>query len=102
MKQPRYEEYAELTPAWGWVLIVLLGLSLIGWGLLVYLVLPDREREWDFGTLPQTPGESAFTTEEPEHSAPVPRQIEPLPRLAPPEASERPASRRDAAAEHGP
>jgi hypothetical protein len=83
MEQPGYEEYTELKPFWGWILIVLLGLSLIVWGLLAYRLVRDRPREWDFGALPDVPAESAASSVEPAGGAPVPRQLEPLPRSSP-------------------
>jgi hypothetical protein len=78
-----YEEYHELPPRWGWLLIVLLCLALIAWGLVNYAVVRDRQRQWDYGALPETPSSSVFTTSQPPAKAPVERQIEPLPGARP-------------------
>ncbi len=39
-----YEEYHELSAPWGWLLLVLLCLALIGWGLLNYAAVRGGER----------------------------------------------------------
>ena len=79
----QYEEYHVLPAPWGWVIVALLCLALIGWGLLNYALVRDREREWDYGALPETPGSSVFTTSEPPQEASPRRQMAPLPDARP-------------------
>lgn len=81
MKQ--YEEYSVLPPPWGWIIIALLCLALIGWGLVNYGLVRDRPRQWDYGTLPEAPASSVFTEVEPAQQGAAPRQIEPLPGARP-------------------
>ena len=78
-----YEEYHELSAPWGWLLLVLLCLALIGWGLLNYAAVRGGERQWDYGALPETPASSVFTTSEPKSLTTTERQVEPLPDARP-------------------
>lgn len=78
-----YEEEHELPPLWGWVLVVMLSASLVGFGWLVYLIVPDGPRHWDFGQLPDTPAESIYSTETPGATARPRRQLFRLPEALP-------------------
>ncbi|BCS54204.1 hypothetical protein [Geobacter sp. SVR] len=84
MEEPkRYEEDQELPHPWEWVIIVLFSAALAGYGLLVYHVVPDTVRIWDFGQLPDTPAESIYSTDLPRSNAKPPRQIHKLPEAQP-------------------
>ena len=78
-----YDEEHELPPLWGWVIIILFSASIMGFGWLVYLLVPDAPRQWDFGQLPDTPAESAYSTEEPNISGKPQRQVWRLPEALP-------------------
>jgi uncharacterized iron-regulated membrane protein len=78
-----YEEYHELSALWGWVLMLLLCLSLIGWALFNYSRVKDRQRQWDYGAVPEAPAGSVFTTSQPAAGPTVQQQIEPLPNKQP-------------------
>jgi hypothetical protein len=73
-----YTEEHELSALWSWLLIIAFSAAIMCYGLLVYSIIPDAPRQWDFGQLPDTPAESIYSTEEPSPFA-LPRQQ--LPRL---------------------
>jgi len=85
-----YEEDHELSPLWGWLIIIAFSASIMGFGWLMYLIIPDAARQWDFGQLPDTPAESIYSSEEPKDSASPQRQLLRLPEALPekPSASE--------------
>jgi len=88
-----YEEY-RVTPAfWGWVIIVVICLALIGWGLANYALVRNAPRQWDYGALPEPPAGSVYTTSQPPAGTPPQRQIAPLPNARPLPAGEPQASR---------
>lgn len=74
-----YEEYKPIRQFWLWLAVITLSMMTIGWGLLVHVLVPGAPREWDFGTLPDTPGQSVFSTVPPPEVEVVPSQIQ-LPR----------------------
>ena len=67
----------------GWLFIVAFSASIAGYGWLVYRIIPDAPRRWDFGQLPDTPAESIYSTEEPKGSSHPPRQLLRLPEARP-------------------
>lgn len=78
-----YDEHQELPSPWEWVILVLFSAAIAGFGLLVYCLVPDAPRHWDFGQLPDTPAESVYSTEEPAAPSKAPRQILRLPEAQP-------------------
>lgn len=78
-----YDEKQELPSPWEWVIIVLFSASIMGFGWLVYLLVPDGPRRWDFGQLPDAPAESIYSTEEAQAGRKPQRQIAPLPEALP-------------------
>lgn len=78
-----YEEDHELSVPLSWVIIILFSAAIAGYGLLVYSIIPDTTRRWDFGQLPDTPAESIFSTEEPRQTNRPQRQLPKLPELRP-------------------
>lgn len=78
-----YSEDHEISALWSWVFIVAFSASIAAFGWLVYWLVPDGTRQWDFGQLPDTPAESVYSTEEPRsHRAPQ-RQLLRLPEAQP-------------------
>jgi len=74
----RYEgDFKLLPPALGWAAVIVAAGLVITWGVLAKRFIPDRPREWDFGAVPATPGESIFSTELPEQLWPAPPQLRP-------------------------
>ena len=80
-EKPGYDENRQLPSPWEWVIIVAFTASIMGYGWLVYLLVQDGPRRWDFGQLPDTPAESIYSTGRP--GAPERRQIEALPEAIP-------------------
>ena len=84
MKEKRlFDEDKELPHPWEWVIIILFSASIVGFGLLVYRFVPEGSRYWDLGQLPDTPGESIYSTEVPRTSRKVPPQIQAWPESQP-------------------
>ena len=80
-----FEEFKAMPQKWAWALLTALSLSLIGWGLLAWAMIPDRPRQWNYQTLPDAPGQSIYssvrTPEDRQGQAPA--QIAPLPEATP-------------------
>lgn len=74
-----YAEDHELSTGWGWLIIIAFSAAIMGYGWLVYSIIPDGPRSWDFGQLPDTPAESIYSTEEPGASPRPQRQMLRLP-----------------------
>jgi hypothetical protein len=73
------EESREMTPLRAWTFVVVLSALLVGWGLLNYKLIPERQREFDYGVLPDTPSQSEYSTGRPPAPAVAPDQIPRLP-----------------------
>jgi hypothetical protein len=69
-----------------WAVVILVVLLTIGWGLLIYALVSDRPREWDFSSLPDAPSQSIYSTRESPEGPNPPRQIPPLPEAQPKKA----------------
>jgi hypothetical protein len=69
--------------AWGWVVIVLVSALVVAWGLAAYVLVRDVPRTWHRGSLPDTPGESIYSTAPAPATATAPLQIPPLPEAQP-------------------
>jgi hypothetical protein len=78
-----YDEEHELPAFWGWLFVITFSAAIMGFGWLVYLLIPDAPRLWDFGQLPDTPAESIYSTEEPGISKRPHRQVGRLPEAQP-------------------
>lgn len=74
-----FDEERVLPSPWEWIVIILFSAAIAGFGLLVYRLVPDGPRYWDFGQLPDAPAESIYSTEEPRRAAKVKRQLPMLP-----------------------
>ncbi len=76
-----FQELKFISQAKGWGILLLLSVTLIGWGLATYALVPEGQRRFDFGQLPDAPGESEYTTSSGQRHPPPP-QIVPLPEAA--------------------
>ena len=74
-----YEQYEEVRPFWGWVMVIALSAVVCGWTMVLPPLMPEVKRQWDFGQLPTTPAESVYSTQQPPAAQPAPAQVEPLP-----------------------
>jgi hypothetical protein len=77
------EERGAADSRAGWLILLAMCAALVGWGILNYALVRDRPREWDFGVLKDTPGQSIYSTQPTPAVAAPPRQIPPLPEAKP-------------------
>jgi len=78
-----YEENREIGSMWSWALVLLLCAFILVWGFAIHALVKDRPRDWNYGTLPDAPSQSIYSTEQaPEKTVP-PRQVAPLPEAKP-------------------
>ena len=63
----------------GWLVVAGICLALLAWGWLIYRLVPDRSRAWDYGVFPDAPGDSVYSTEDLPRGTHVPRQAAALP-----------------------
>jgi len=93
--EEQFEESEGPSARRHWVIVLLASALIVGWGLLIHALVKDGPRQWDFGTLPDVPAQSIYSSAPtPEAEAP-PRQIAPLPEAKPwqrPGAAEKPVS----------
>ncbi len=78
-----YEENREIGSTWSWILMMLLCAFILTWGFAIYALVKDGPREWNYGTLPDAPSQSIYSTEEKSEKANPPRQVAPLPEARP-------------------
>lgn len=70
----------EFLGKWaGWLTTAGIMLAIVAWGMLIYAVVGDSPRRWNYVTMPDVPSESYLSTEHPARGT-VPAQIEPPPR----------------------
>ena len=69
----------------GWLILVAACAVLIGWGLVIFSSVRDAPRQWDFGALPDVPGESIYSIQSvpPPLGGTPPRMMAPLPDSVP-------------------
>ena len=80
-----YEEFLKIPSLWGWITLFIVSGVILGWGMLIMYLIPDRPRFWDYGSFDETPAASIYSTELPPRTVvDVPPQIAP-----PPEAKKR-------------
>jgi hypothetical protein len=73
------EQEAATGRVWGWVIVILVAALVLAWGLASFFLIPDVKRQWHFGALPDTPGESVYSTGATPQESPPPRQFPALP-----------------------
>lgn len=78
-----YVEEYEISAFASWVVIILFSAAIAGFGLMVYCLIPDAPRRWNYGQLPDTPAESIYSTEEPAAGRRPARQLPRLPESYP-------------------
>ena len=75
----KYEEYKPVRQIWTWAIIILVTLLTLSWGMVTHMAIPDVPRQWDFDTLPDTPGASPYSTVRPPRWREAPTQMAPAP-----------------------
>ena len=47
-----------------WLIVLLMVIGILGYGIVVYVTIGDRGPPgWNYGSIPDVPGESPFSTE---------------------------------------
>ncbi len=70
-------------PVWGWLVLIVFSLSILGFGMWLMMVVPDVPRQWNFGFYGDTPAESVYSTEQPPPDVRVSRVVPELPEASP-------------------
>lgn len=58
------------------LIVGLIAALIVVWGGLVFFLVGDQPREWDYGSYPYVPGESYQSTERVPQSAEAPPQVQ--------------------------
>ncbi|MFO0753888.1 MAG: hypothetical protein U0411_11270 [Thermodesulfovibrionales bacterium] len=82
-ERDRYIEYKVLPPFWGWLVLIALTAALLGFGVWAHHIIPDRPRQWNYGSLPDIPAESVYSTLMPQKEKGRMQVIAPLPEARP-------------------
>jgi hypothetical protein len=101
-KMEWYDEDKEIGSFGSWMIVIVFSAAIVVFGLLVYAIVEDAPRRWDFGALPDTPAESVYSTYAPPPGAAPSRQIAPLPEAEPAVGPKRGEMRGDARREEVP
>ena len=89
----QHEEDTTIGARWSWAIILAFCAAIVAWGLANYRWIADAPRQWDFGALPDAPGQSIYST------AAAPADVpQPPPQIAPLPGARRTSSTRPAAA----
>lgn len=78
-QQHEHEEETRISGFWSWAIILAFCACIVGWGLFNFYLIPDRPRQWNFHSLPDTPGASIYSTGQTPQEANAPSQIAPVP-----------------------
>lgn len=74
-----YIEKKELSSFWSWVIVILFSATIVAFGIVVFCLVRESPRQWDFGALPDIPAQSMYGTHPQPKETAVPRQIPPVP-----------------------
>jgi hypothetical protein len=74
-----YEEQTIISSFWSWVILIVFPIMILGWGMFVEMIVVTGPSRWDFGVLPDTPSQSAYSTALPPSDVNVPYQIHRIP-----------------------
>jgi hypothetical protein len=74
-----YEEQTIISSFWSWVILIVFPILILSWGMFVEMVVSVGPSRWDFGTLPDTPSQSVYSTSLPPSDVNVPYQIHRIP-----------------------
>jgi hypothetical protein len=73
-----FEHYRDSGPKTGWWILIVFTAVILATGMLVHHAIMDGPRQWDFGAVPDAPGETVYSMRMPGRGA-APRQMAPLP-----------------------
>lgn len=64
-EKKKYDEELEISVFWSWAIIILFSGTIMVYGWIVYLAIPDAPRQWNFGQLGDAPAETIYSSDEP-------------------------------------
>jgi hypothetical protein len=82
----QYEEFTAIKDRWAWAIVLGSCVVILLWGYGNYLFIHDRPRQFDYGSLPDAPGQSVYAVTPAPKSQVVPTQLTPLPAASAPAA----------------
>lgn len=82
-EKKKYDEEMEISSFLSWAIIILFSGSIMAFGWIVYLAVPDGPRQWNFGQLGDAPAESIYSTDQPAKAIKLQRQVPMLPEARP-------------------
>ncbi len=71
-----YEEQTLISSFWSWLILIVFSFSILGWGMFAEMIVRPQPPRWSFGQLPDTPGESVYSTVLPPKDVNVPYQMQ--------------------------
>jgi hypothetical protein len=74
-----YEEETHLSAAASWTILIVFTALIMSWGMFVKTIVATGPAQWDFGALPDTPSQSAYSTVPPPPDIKIPYQIQRIP-----------------------
>lgn len=79
----KHEEFLTMSHKAGWAFILSFSALIICWCMTIMVIVGQREREFDYSILPDTPSESEYSTAIVPLSLEVPKQVQQLPEARP-------------------
>ncbi len=76
MLRLEYEEYKSARPLQGWLIVIITAFLTLSWGMVTHMAVPEVVRHWDFGEVPDAPGQSIYSTAKPPSAPAAAQQIE--------------------------
>ncbi len=61
------------------MIVLIIVVVMVAWIGGIFLLIPDRPRAWDYGAVPEVPGESRFSTQQPPAGTLPPPQVPSVP-----------------------
>jgi hypothetical protein len=58
-----HEEHRDIPQALSWALLILLTAGVVTWCMFIMMMVEDPPHQWDFGALPDVPGQSVYSTQ---------------------------------------
>ena len=74
-----YEEFVQISTFWSWIFLIAFCVLILSWGMFVEMMVKTQPPHWDFGQLPDTPGESIYSTSSAPADVNIPYQIRRIP-----------------------
>jgi len=78
-KDKEYEEMTFISSLASWIILIAFSAIILGWGMFAEMIVAVAPPQWNFGQLPDTPGQSIYSTAEPNENIGVPYQIHRIP-----------------------